>query len=615
MSRRGFHSRTAAERRLLTLGVLGGVLIVYALVIYGGVLEGSLANWWSDIAWTVASLATGLKSLQTASRQLERRIKLAWLFFALAALSWFVAMLFWDYYELVRQEYSPFPTIADVFFLGYAPLFIVGAFLYRSKALTTEFTLIQIGNLGMIMCAIFAVCFSIFLVPYRLSDESALYKNFALSFPFAYWSSFFFALFCYWFYVWSENRGVFRLLLLAVAMHAVAETLYSFTLFGKTFEATSYINMFWFFAFALQYWAAFEQDELQRLQGPPSGGGRRKRLTKDAEAITPALCLIAVVLIIAWPGEILAEASGPVLLALILLYAVFLAMREWWISRVQMRMIDAVELAKADLEARVEGGTSALAAADADLQRRSELPEHTQGRMLRQERLATIGQLTAALSHELRHPLGASRSAMDAIKLLSPQGDPRLKRAIALAERSQKRSEKIIDELLSFTRVQALNAEDTLIDDWLGRFLDELPMPPGIAQHRALDSAAACGVDRDRFRQALANVIDNACQAMEIPPPGQSQSRRTLLSIATRQANGRLEITIGDNGCGISPDELANIFEPLYSTKSFGVGLGLPVAKQILEEHGGGVRLNSEVGRGTEVVLWLPLVAQADQAA
>ena len=70
-----------------------------------------------------------------------------------------------------------------------------------------------------------------------------------------------------------------------------------------------------------------------------------------------------------------------------------------------------------------------------------------------------------------------------------------------------------------------------------------------------------------------------------------------------------------DNGPGIPPEVLEKIFEPLYSTKSFGVGLGLPTVRQIMEQHGGGIEIASEVGRGTDVSLWLPLTHQDERAA
>jgi signal transduction histidine kinase len=79
-----------------------------------------------------------------------------------------------------------------------------------------------------------------------------------------------------------------------------------------------------------------------------------------------------------------------------------------------------------------------------------------------------------------------------------------------------------------------------------------------------------------------------------------------LLTVSTQAIGGQLEIRISDTGCGM-PDEVKDrLFEPLFSTKSFGVGLGLPIVKDIMEHHDGGVEISSQVGVGTTIVLWLP---------
>ncbi len=78
------------------------------------------------------------------------------------------------------------------------------------------------------------------------------------------------------------------------------------------------------------------------------------------------------------------------------------------------------------------------------------------------------------------------------------------------------------------------------------------------------------------------------------------------LTVRTQEHDGRVEVIFEDTGPGIPPDVYERIFEPLYSTKGFGIGLGLPVVKQIMEQHGGGIEIESEEGRGTRVYLWLP---------
>jgi signal transduction histidine kinase len=116
----------------------------------------------------------------------------------------------------------------------------------------------------------------------------------------------------------------------------------------------------------------------------------------------------------------------------------------------------------------------------------------------------------------------------------------------------------------------------------------------------------AVSIDRDRLRRAVINVFDNACQAMVGAGMEGAGSEAHSLTVRTRERDGRVEVIFEDTGPGMPPDIYKKIFEPLYSTKGFGVGLGLPVVKQIMEQHGGGIEIESEEGRGTRVCLWLP---------
>jgi signal transduction histidine kinase len=102
------------------------------------------------------------------------------------------------------------------------------------------------------------------------------------------------------------------------------------------------------------------------------------------------------------------------------------------------------------------------------------------------------------------------------------------------------------------------------------------------------------------MRRVIDNLIENAAQAI-----GEG-GRGGRIEVSTRIAEGALELTIADNGPGVAPDILPRVFEPLYSTKSFGTGLGLPAVKQIIEQHGGEVRFDSALGKGTRVAIRLP---------
>jgi signal transduction histidine kinase len=257
------------------------------------------------------------------------------------------------------------------------------------------------------------------------------------------------------------------------------------------------------------------------------------------------------------------------------------------------RAEEEVKILNAELEERVEERTAELRAAQEEL--------------VRKERLAMLGQLTGSVSHELRNPLGAMRVSIAAIKKLTRQEDPLLKDSVAIVDRSITRCDNIVGELLDYSRVAPLNRESTTVDGWFGHLLDEFDAPRGIDVRREFEYGGDIAFDRDRLRRAVVNVLDNAAQAMAAEAEDGGTQKEHVLTVATRGAGGRLEIVIADNGPGITEPNLERIFEPLYSTKNFGVGLGLPLVQRIMEQHGGGIEVGSEAGIGTRVRLWLPL--------
>lgn len=229
--------------------------------------------------------------------------------------------------------------------------------------------------------------------------------------------------------------------------------------------------------------------------------------------------------------------------------------------------------------------------------------EAAQMELLRQERLATLGKVTATVAHEIRNPLATVNTSVFSIASALERNEPeRVKRALNLAERNVIRCDNIIAELLDYTRKLDVRLDKVNIDSWLKNLLDELTYPDGIECRQNLTCGMKVPVDRELLRRAIINIITNAVHALT-----EENSPGNVLTVETSISGRDLEIRIVDTGPGI-PDELREkIFEPLFSTKGFGVGLGLSIAQDIMEKHQGDIEVQSEVGKGTTVILRISL--------
>jgi PAS domain S-box-containing protein len=224
-----------------------------------------------------------------------------------------------------------------------------------------------------------------------------------------------------------------------------------------------------------------------------------------------------------------------------------------------------------------------------------------QNELLRKERLAALGEFTGTVAHELRNPLGAVAAAAHVLRRKFTGQDADVEKALEFANRGIKRCDNIITELLDFARAKGLQPLPTKLEDWLSALLAEQELPAGVTLRHDFETndTLAC-FDPEEMRRAVINLVDNACQAMT----GESGVKGQLI-VGTRATSERIEIDVTDSGPGIPRDSLARVLEPLYSTKTFGTGLGLPTVQRIMEEHGGGLEIDSEEGQGTQVTLWL----------
>lgn len=233
------------------------------------------------------------------------------------------------------------------------------------------------------------------------------------------------------------------------------------------------------------------------------------------------------------------------------------------------------------------------------------------GRALRNaERLAEVGRKAGTVAHELRNPLGVIATSLALLEARHPNPDTQTSGALSRAKRAIDRCERIVTEHLNSARATGHRPQAVVLDKWLSTTLDEMRLPENIALVRDLRAGqAVVHIDPESFRRAIINVVDNACQAMAGNRAG-GRATRGVLSVTSADDGEGVLIAVSDNGPGIPADLLSRLPEPLFSTKKSGTGLGLSTVQQIVQDHSGSLRIDSEPDVGTTVTMRLPLAGQ-----
>ncbi len=262
------------------------------------------------------------------------------------------------------------------------------------------------------------------------------------------------------------------------------------------------------------------------------------------------------------------------------------------------RLYEAVRGYTAELEARVEARTQEL--------------REAQEKLVRHERLAVLGQLAGGVGHELRNPLSVINNALYFLRLTQPEAPEKVREYLGIIAAETQTADKIINDLLEFSRIKAVDLEQVSLTDLVARTLGRYPIPETVQLTLNLpEDLPKAYVDPQQMTQVLGNLVLNACQAMTSGLSADATNGGELiLSAAPAAEAGYLLLTVRDTGPGITPENLKKLFEPLFTTKAKGIGLGLAVSQKLVEANGGKITVESELGTGTTFTIWLPVHSQ-----
>ncbi|MDF1514218.1 MAG: ATP-binding protein [Anaerolineae bacterium] len=261
------------------------------------------------------------------------------------------------------------------------------------------------------------------------------------------------------------------------------------------------------------------------------------------------------------------------------------------ISRDITKQKEAEELQKVyaeDLEKKVEVRTTEL--------------REVQEQMLRREKLAALGQLAGSVSHELRNPLGVVKNAVYLLNMVLENPGAEIRKVLETLNEEVETMEKIVSDLLEFARTRSSTRHILNVNAVLKETLSRIQLldPSFIEVVLQLgENLSDILADPTQLGQVFGNLIQNGFQAM---PSGGCLVIRTFM-----ESPEWVGISITDTGVGISEANMAKLFEPLFTTKARGIGLGMVVVKTLVVEHGGMIEVESSEGQGSTFTVKLPV--------
>lgn len=235
-----------------------------------------------------------------------------------------------------------------------------------------------------------------------------------------------------------------------------------------------------------------------------------------------------------------------------------------------------------------------------------------QQELIKKEKLSVLGQLTATVSHELRNPLGVIRSSNFYLQRRLGSKDVKAEKHFRRIEDQIAICNGIVADLLEYTRGRKVLLKKAPVQEWLETLIQEMTELMEIK----IQTDLPCDLppvphDQEKLRRVFINLIENAIHAtrdrLEAEKQDKGGAYQPGISVTAEYGSGQLMFHVADNGTGMEKAVLDKAFEPLFTTRARGTGIGLAAVHKITRDHNGTIKIFSEPGRGTTVIIGLPV--------
>jgi len=500
----------------------------------------------------------------------------AFLFFTLGVSFWFIAEQIWAVYQYV-YDVDPFPSVADVFYMASYPFFV--AFLLISlqsiqKSVTKKIWLFSLSLSFALLIPSLLACFN------SLNETEGgvdiLSKSVALTYPILSSIQLAPALIGVMFLIKKGVSYFWMLLLFGFLLFSISDTFYLFSELDKSYYDGHPVDVMYLYAFILLIFSLYSRSNLANNSNKNqeiffSENIKFEAITKFG--IPLMLIIFSMIVIISLisasyfnPEKALSVEN--IMLGVVTMIIVFstiiLIINKNLTKFVKMRTKE-LEEQRTNLEYLVEEKTQAV---------------------LKAERLSAIGELSGRLAHDLRNPLSVMKMSIDLIKQHPADAkisDTIITKRLDLIEKSIERISHQVDDVLGYVRNSPLKLSETSLRTIVLSSIDKVNVPHDV-KITVSDSDVIANCDSVKIDAVFINLIVNAIQAM---PQGGT------LEIMIKSDNDDVVIDFIDSGIGIPNEFMDKIFEPLFTTKQKGTGLGLASCKNIIEQHNGKISVKN----------------------